>query len=854
MTTAEHLAAQATSSPEAQLPQTGSLENEAAALSGAPDPAWIAQLANAFYNDHPGQTVPSGGASQPSPSLSDADPHVSSNRASPMFDAPLSPSEASSAPFLVPNPSGGASQPSAPIYAYEALRPGAYSPPTSPSGGAVPSTPVHAIETGRPTAYLPPSSPSGASAPSGPVQGYDALHAESYLPPSSPSGAAAPSSPVHAYEPSGTNQSAATGFTYAPFWPLTPGPSAGGADPWQADLEPSFHPTSAQPSPAADPRPAPTGGPQYTGASHPYGGLPGPDLSARSAHGSGAPHFASGGTHPFGTAPGPNTAPPHHSLETAGDAPDHGAHPFGTAPGPNTAVPAPSALDADDPHHPHNGRSWSGGVPNQSDVAGTQTHSGGVVSAVPLFDQDRTTFGRPQGGAPAGDSYYFLDQWRSPEHADAASQPLPRSERRNGTTGNIPTPPISGRRAFIPEVFRRDFPILDQEVNGRPLIWLDNAATTQKPRAVIDRIAHFYTHENSNVHRAAHTLAARSTEAFEQAREKVRRFINAPSVKNIIFVRGTTEGINLVSQAWGRRNVGPGDEVVITHLEHHSNIVPWQLLCAEKGAVLRVAPVDDHGDVILDQYEKLLNPRTRIVSFTQVSNALGTVTPVREMVAMAHRHGARVVVDGAQSICHMPVDVQALDADFFVFSGHKMFGPTGIGVVYGKSDELEVMPPWQGGGSMIDDVTFEKTTYMPPPERFEAGTSNIADAVGLGAAIDYLETIGMSNIAAYEHELLGYAIEKLLGVPGVKIVGRPKERAGAISFLLGDRPTQKVGKALDMEGIAVRAGHHCAQPILRRFGVESTIRPSFALYNTTDDVDALIEALFRIAQRGVSVL
>ena len=347
-----------------------------------------------------------------------------------------------------------------------------------------------------------------------------------------------------------------------------------------------------------------------------------------------------------------------------------------------------------------------------------------------------------------------------------------------------------------------------------------------------------------------------STDAYEAAREKVRRFLNAPSVKDIIFVRGATEGINLVAQAWGRRNVQKGDEIVVTWLEHHANIVPWQMLCAETGARLRVAPVDDRGQIILEEYEKLLEPRTRIVAFTQVSNALGTVTPVREMMAMAHRHGACVLVDGAQSVSHMPVDVQAIDCDFFVFSGHKVFGPTGIGVVYGKQDVLEHMPPWQGGGNMIADVTFEKTIYQPPPERFEAGTGNIADAVGLGAALDYVEQIGMENIARYEHELLVYATEKMRLVPGLPIIGTAAEKARVLSFVLDGHETQEVGKALDREGIAVRAGHHCAQPILRRFGLEATVRPSLAFYNTCEDVDALVAALLRLqsGQRAVRLV
>ncbi len=405
---------------------------------------------------------------------------------------------------------------------------------------------------------------------------------------------------------------------------------------------------------------------------------------------------------------------------------------------------------------------------------------------------------------------------------------------------------VSGARAFDAHSIKRDFPILRQQVHGKPLIWLDNAATTQKPQAVIDRLAYFYEAENSNIHRAAHALAARSTDAYEAAREKVRRFLGAGSLNDIVFTRGATEAINLVAKAWGGRNLREGDEIVITWLEHHANIVPWQMLCAATGAVLRVAPVDDSGQVLLDEYTKLLGPKTRIVSLPQVSNALGTVTPAQEMVAIAHRHGACALVDGAQAVSHMPVNVQALDCDFYVFSGHKVFGPTGIGVLYGKPEVLAAMPPWQGGGNMIADVTFEKTIYQPPPGRFEAGTGNIADAVGLGAAIDYVERIGMGNIAAYEHELLGYATQGLLGVPGLAIIGTAKEKAGVISFVLEGCRSEDVGVALDREGIAVRAGHHCAQPILRRFGLETTVRPSLALYNTYEDIDALVAALHRI--------
>ncbi|WP_394843302.1 SufS family cysteine desulfurase [Pendulispora brunnea] len=412
-------------------------------------------------------------------------------------------------------------------------------------------------------------------------------------------------------------------------------------------------------------------------------------------------------------------------------------------------------------------------------------------------------------------------------------------------------PDLGGTTATAPGVFdanavRRDFPILEERVHGRRLVWLDNAATTQKPQAVIDRISYYYEHENSNIHRAAHALAARATDAYEAARDKVRRFLNAPSPKNIVFVRGATEGINLVAQSWGRRNVSAGDEIVITWLEHHANIVPWQQLCSEKGCRLRVAPVNDRGEVILDEYEKLLGPKTRLVSFTQVSNALGSITPAREMVEIAHRYGATVHVDGAQAVSHMPVDVQLLGADFYSFSGHKVFGPTGIGVLYGTTEILEAMPPWQGGGNMIADVTFEKTTYGPPPSRFEAGTGNIADAVGLGAALDYVSGLGLANVQRYEHELLTYAEEKLSRVPGLRIIGTAREKAGVISFILDGQRTEEVGGMLDQEGIAVRSGHHCAQPILRRFGLEATVRASLAPYNTTEDIDALAEALHRI--------
>jgi cysteine desulfurase/selenocysteine lyase len=493
----------------------------------------------------------------------------------------------------------------------------------------------------------------------------------------------------------------------------------------------------------------------------------------------------------------------------------------------------------------------------------------------------------PSSAQPPSSPYYFLGEAVStsgvpaapPLKLDGLSDPfgLSAPTRISGTPPASPSAPASsaapsfyfadqatglgsakpagtpklapGRGAFDVATIRRDFPILQTRVNGgKPLVWLDNAATTQKPQAVIDRIAHFYAHENSNIHRAAHELAARATDAYEAARKKVAKFIGASSPDEIIFVRGTTEAINLVAQSWGKQNIGEGDEIVISHLEHHANIVPWQMLAAEKGAVLRVIPVDNTGQVRLDEYQKLLNHRTRIVSITQVSNALGTVVPVKEIIDLGHRAGAKVLIDGAQSVSHMKVDVQALDADFFVFSGHKVFGPTGIGVVYGKRDILEHTPPYQGGGNMIEDVTFEKTVYHGPPARFEAGTGNIADAVGLGAALDYVERIGIENIARAEHDLLEYGTDLLCRIPGLCMIGTAAHKTSVMSFVLDGFTTAEVGQALSEEGIAVRTGHHCAQPILRRFGLEFTVRPSLAFYNTFEELDLLADTVRRLAQ------
>lgn len=406
--------------------------------------------------------------------------------------------------------------------------------------------------------------------------------------------------------------------------------------------------------------------------------------------------------------------------------------------------------------------------------------------------------------------------------------------------------PPQGTRPFDVNVVRADFPILRQRVHGKPLAWLDNAATTQKPQSVIDAISRFYENDNSNIHRAAHTLAARATDAYESARQKVQAFLGASSAKEIVFVRGTTEGINLVAKTYGAKFLQPGDEVLMSTLEHHANIVPWQMIAKEKGAHIRVIPVNDRGEVMLEEYQRLLGPRTKVVSLTQASNSLGTILPVHEMTQMAKRYGARVLIDGAQSVAHMPVNVQEMGADVFVFSGHKIFGPTGIGAVYIKEDLHDVVPPWQGGGNMIRNVTFEETSYSDAPAKFEAGTPNIADAVGLGAALDYVNRLGLPAMAAYEHHLLEYGTEQLLRINGLRLIGTAREKVGVLSFVLPNKRTEEIGRFLDQEGIAVRSGHHCAQPSLRRFGVETTVRPSLSIYNTCSEIDRLTDAVRRI--------
>ena len=401
---------------------------------------------------------------------------------------------------------------------------------------------------------------------------------------------------------------------------------------------------------------------------------------------------------------------------------------------------------------------------------------------------------------------------------------------------------------FDPERVRMDFPILQQKVHGKPLVFLDSAASAQKPQAVLDAMSHFYASDYANIHRGVYELSLRATQAFEGAREKVRDFLNAAEAREIVFVRGTTEAINLVAQSFGREHVGPGDEVLITAMEHHSNIVPWQTLCQEKRALLRVAPIDDRGQLILDEFEKLLSPRTRIAALTHVSNALGSVNPVGEMVRMAHARGIPVLVDGAQAVPHRHVDVRSLDCDFYAFSGHKLFGPTGIGCLYGKAALLEAMAPWQGGGEMILSVSFEKTVFKEIPHKFEAGTPDITGAIGLSAAIDYLTALDLDAAGACEAELLAYGADELAAIPGLRLIGTAEDKASVLSFVLEGIHPHDVGTILDQEGIAVRTGHHCAQPVMAHFGVPATVRASLAVYNTRGDLDALVRGLRRVRE------
>ena len=404
------------------------------------------------------------------------------------------------------------------------------------------------------------------------------------------------------------------------------------------------------------------------------------------------------------------------------------------------------------------------------------------------------------------------------------------------------------KAAFDVERVREDFPVLKQTVHGKPLVYLDSAATAQKPSCVVEAIRHFHEVDCANIHRGVHELSQRSTASYEEARAKVKRFLNSRSKNELIFVRGTTEAINLVSSSWGRKYVKEGDEIVISAMEHHSNIVPWQMLCEEKGAKLRVIPMNDSGELLLDEYQKLLNPRTRMVAVTHVSNALGTVNPVRQIVNMAHKAGALALIDGAQAAPHLKIDVQALDADFYAFSGHKVCGPTGIGILYGRARLLNAMPPYQGGGDMIRTVTFEKTTYNDLPYKFEAGTPNIAGGIGMGAALDYVTNIGLDKIAAYEHDLLVYGTRRLLEIPGLRLIGTASEKAAVLSFVMEGIHPHDIGTVLDRQGIAVRTGHHCAQPVMDRFHIPATTRASLAFYNTVGEIDALVAGLHKVKE------
>ena len=409
-----------------------------------------------------------------------------------------------------------------------------------------------------------------------------------------------------------------------------------------------------------------------------------------------------------------------------------------------------------------------------------------------------------------------------------------------------PEPPLPQPLPFDVARVRADFPILDKQVQGHPLVYLDNAATAQKPRRVIDAISDYYEEQNANVHRGVHHLSQIATDAYEAARRKVQRFINAAADHEIIFVRGATEGINLIAQTYGRQHIGKGDEIILTEMEHHSNIVPWWMLCQETGAKLKVVPIDDRGELCLDAYEKAFSPRTKLVTVVHISNALGTINPVSDMVRIARKHGVPIHIDGAQAVPHQRVDIQSLDCDFYTFSGHKIFGPTGIGVLYGKEHLLESMPPYQGGGSMIQSVDFDRITYGALPNKFEAGTPNIAGSIGLAAAIDYLNRINFEGAETHEHQLTTYAHQAMSDIPGLKHIGTARCKIGVLSFILDDIHPHDVGTILDQEGVAVRAGHHCAQPVMKRFGIPATTRASLAFYNTREDIDALVRGLHKV--------
>lgn len=621
---------------------------------------------------------------------------------------------------------------------------------------------------------------------------------------------------------------------------------------------------------------------------------------------SGLPHMSPN----MGAAPNPGTLPGAGSLPGAGTLPGVGPFPgSGSMPYPSSVPPGAGAIPAFGARPGAGSFPGSGALPHAGSIpgGGTLPQSGSIppsgslpypgsvppgVGAIPAFGAHPGAATYPHGALfPGGGSTPNAYSANVPGFSSEA-HPLPpgfthapaaalafRERPPAGTDGlrqfvqqvQSSHPSLDGgfcadepgrkllqrlvsghslvaygsRPMDIPAI-RRDFPALNQQVHNKPLVWLDNAATTHKPQSVIDAVSHYYAHNNSNIHRAAHTLAARSTDAFEGARQKIQNFLGASSVKEIVLVRGTTEGINLVAHTYGKKFLQPGDEIVLSQLEHHANIVPWQMVAKERGAVIRVIPVNDHGEIMLEEYQRILGPRTKLVALAHASNSLGTILPVAEMTQMAKRYGARVLIDGAQSVSHIQVNMQQIGCDFYVFSGHKIFGPMGIGAVYVKEELHEILPPWQGGGNMIRNVTFEETTYSEAPAKFEAGTPSVADTVGLGAALDYVSRLGLPNIAKYEHELLVYATEKLSHINGLRLIGNAREKVGVLSFVLHNRGTPEVGKMLDLEGIAVRAGHHCSQPSLRRFGLEASVRPSLAFYNTTEDIDRLVDAIRRI--------
>jgi cysteine desulfurase/selenocysteine lyase len=538
---------------------------------------------------------------------------------------------------------------------------------------------------------------------------------------------------------------------------------------------------------------------------------------------------------PAPTSPAPEPPPQAVPVAPRGNVPD-------TTAGSSTAATSGSIVD---PYVPADLGAFA--VPSQGIVPTLPGVLAGGAPSVPVAP--RGSAPSWPTGAPSVPELGWTDKVLVAPDAPAGDE-----GNYHFLTANDPVPKLTdNHEVFDVNAVRADFPILKEVINGKPLIWFDNAATTQKPQVVIDRLVKFYSHENSNIHRAAHELAARATDAYEEARDTVAEFIGAPSSDNIVFTRGTTEAINLVAHAWGGKHLQPGDEIVITHLEHHANIVPWQLISQKTGAILKVAPIDDAGNLLLNEFEQLLGPRTKLVAASQVSNALGTVVPVDKIVEMGHRYGARVLIDAAQSIQHIPTNVAELGADFYVFSGHKIYGPTGIGALYGTEEALTETPPWQGGGHMIADVTLERSLYQGPPFKFEAGTGNIADAVGLTEALRYVQRLGIERIAAYEQSLLEYATPRLADIPGVRLVGTAEEKASVLSFVLAGHEPLEVGKALNAEGIAVRAGHHCAQPALRRLGLEATVRPSFSFYNTHEEIDVFLKAVRRIADGGANV-